>query len=79
MVADGPLPSVDVRRVSVYATLGKEVIVECLTLGKRGRCRECYFAECGTQQRILYRVSDILHSAKRRALDKEPDSDSAWR
>jgi hypothetical protein len=39
--------------------------------------REQDFAECGTRQISLYRVSDKKHSAKLRALGKEPDSGSA--
>lgn len=55
-------------RVSVYDG--------CLALVKLCRCRECYFTECGTRQRLFSRVPDIMYSIKRRALDKEADSSS---
>ena len=51
---------------------------ECATLGKGGRYRESDFAECATRQRILCRVPDKRHSAKRQALNKEPDSGSGY-
>jgi hypothetical protein len=47
------------------------------TLGKRGHYRECDFAECDARQRWLRRVPDKKHSAKHRALGKEPDFGSA--
>jgi hypothetical protein len=37
-----------------------------------------FFAECGTRQRLLCRVPDKKHSAKRRALSKGPDSGSEY-
>jgi hypothetical protein len=49
---------------------------ECLTLGKRGRYRESYFIESGIRQKMICPVLDKMHSAKRRALAKEPDSGS---
>jgi hypothetical protein len=50
--------------------LGKEIFAECTadspTLGKRRRYREQDFAEYGTRQRLLCRVSDKKHSTKAR-------------
>jgi hypothetical protein len=79
MTVDSPLPSVVIRRV--FDTRQRclcrvSSYTECTTLGKRGRYRECDFAECGAQQRILYQVPDKKHSTKRRALAKELDSGS---
>jgi hypothetical protein len=53
-------------------TLGKEVVAECLMLGKRGHCQECYFGACGTWQK------KSLPSARQNALGKEPDSGSDY-
>jgi hypothetical protein len=58
---DGPLPSVTIRRACGTRQRGLcrvSVDVECPTLGKRGRYRECNFPECGTWQRILCRLPD---------------------
>lgn len=35
--------------------------VECFSLSKRVRYRECYFTECGTRQTIFYRMPDKNH------------------
>jgi hypothetical protein len=45
---------------------------------KKSHCyyRECKFDKCGTRQRILCRVPNKKHSAKRRAFGKEPNSNS---
>jgi hypothetical protein len=45
-------------------TLGKEVLAKCVTLGKGCRYRESSFAEGGTRQSSLCRVSDKRHSTK---------------
>jgi hypothetical protein len=56
--------------------LDKDFFAESPALGKRSRYREKDFAECGTRQKLLCRVLDKKHTAKRRALGKEPDSGS---
>jgi hypothetical protein len=73
MATDGPLPSaafgqeLDTRQ----SLLDREfVYAECFALTTLGLCRESSFIESDTQP-------DKLHSAKRRALGKEPNFGSA--
>jgi hypothetical protein len=40
------------------------------------RVSQSYFVESGTHQRMLCQVRGKMHSVKRRALGKEPDSSS---
>jgi hypothetical protein len=73
--ADGSLPR---AAFAECLTLGKDVFAECPALGKRARYREQDFAECGSRQRLICRVSDKKHSAKLLTLGKGSDSDSGY-
>jgi hypothetical protein len=66
-------PSSSVRH-SAKASLPSVFL--CPTLDKWARYREQDFAECGARQRLLCRVPDKKHLAKRRALGKGSDSGS---
>jgi hypothetical protein len=77
--ADGALPRVLFCRVfgSRQRCLCRESFnAESLALGRDSLCRVPFYAESDTRQRNVCRVPDKLHSAKNRALGKEPVSGS---
>jgi hypothetical protein len=75
------LPRVALRRVCGTRQRNLCRVYFCAespALGNDDICREQDFTEFDTRQRLLCRVPDKKQSAKRRALDKDPDSDSAY-
>jgi hypothetical protein len=65
----------DTRQIRICR---ESMYAEWFTLGTCGLCRVPLFAESGTRQSILYRVSEILHSVKLGALDKKRVSGSVY-